>query len=194
MQIDFDVDIDMADRAEFLKNIPHVPAMHHRDGAPVKHNTGVYFQNIPHWPIEGFCTIDHKTAEQQGYFKVDFLNNSVYQDIQDEAELSALLEQEPMWELLQYPDFVQQLYHIHGHSDLVMRYKPQSVEQLAMILALIRPAKKHLVGTPFEELEPEIWDAPETDEYYFKKSHAIAFATVIVVQMNKLVNSVNSFD
>lgn len=191
---DFDVDIDLADRDAFLKNIPHTPAMQYRGDTPVKHNTGVYFQNIPHWPVEGISTVDYRTAEQLGYFKVDFLNNSVYGEIQDEAELTALMNQEPMWELLQYPEFVQQLYHIHGHSELVSQYKPCSVEQLGMILALIRPAKKHLVGTAFDHLEPDIWRAPETDEYYFKKSHAIAFAMAIVVQMNKIVNSVNSFD
>ena len=38
-----------------------------------KHNTGVYFQPIPSFPIEGYSTIDHKEAEEMGYFKVDFL-------------------------------------------------------------------------------------------------------------------------
>jgi hypothetical protein len=30
----------------------------------------------------------------------------------------------------------------------------------------------------------EIWTKPDGDEYYFKKAHAVAYAHVIVVQMN----------
>jgi hypothetical protein len=66
-------------------------------------------------------------------------------------------------------------------------YKPTTVEQLAMILAIIRPGKKHLMGKPFDEIEKTVWVKPTGDEYYFKKAHAIAFATAIVVQLNRLV-------
>ena len=91
MKINFDVDIDMADRDKFLKLVEHIPASIKRDGEFEKHNTGVYFQPIPNFPIEGYSTIDHKEAEELGYFKVDFLNNHVYEGIKDEAHLDKLL-------------------------------------------------------------------------------------------------------
>ena len=47
MKINFDVDIDMADRDKFLKLVEHIPASIKRDGEFEKHNTGVYFQPIP---------------------------------------------------------------------------------------------------------------------------------------------------
>ena len=63
-----------------------------------------------------------------------------------------------------------------------------------MILAIIRPAKKHLMGKPFDEIEKTVWDKPSDGEYYFKKAHAIAFATAIVVQLNLICeNASQSF-
>lgn len=191
MKIDFDVDIDMANREDFLRLVCHVPAsVKAQDGTYTKHNTGVYFQNIPQFPIEQISAIDYKTAQADGWFKVDFLNNSVYKNIKDEAHLDSLLSKEPMWELLHYEEIVQQLFHINNHYDLVQQYQPKSVTQLAMLLALIRPGKRHLVGKNWEEISHEIWTKPADGSYYFKHSHAISYAMVIVVQLNLLCESI----
>ena len=192
MKIDFDVDIDMPDRDELLKFIKHTPASIVKDGKFTKHNTGVYLQNIPFKPIENFSNIDHKTAEEDGWFKLDVLNNSVYMDIKSEAHLNQLLSKEPMWELLLHSDIVEQLFHINNYAKLVAEYKPQSVEQLAMILAMIRPGKKHLVGKSWAEIETDVWLKPNDDTYFFKKSHAIAYALTIAVQLNLIVETANS--
>ena len=189
-KFDFDVDIDMANRDEFLRLVKHTPASIKKDSKFTKHNTGVYFQTIPMFPIEGYSTIDHKEAELDGWFKVDFLNNSVYQNVKNEAHLDQLLKTEPMWTLLEHEEVVSQLYHINNYADIVKAYKPTSVEQLAMILAIIRPAKKHLVGKSFDEIEKSVWGKPQDGEYYFKKAHAIAFATAIVVQLNLICEEV----
>ena len=66
---------------------------------------------------------------------------------------------------------------------ILLHYKPTSVEQLAMILAIIRPGKKYLVGKSWDEIAKEVWEKP-TEGYYFKHSHAVAYAVAIVVQMN----------
>ena len=186
MKINFDVDIDMANRDNFLDLIKHTPASIEKDGTFTKHNTGVYFQNIPKFPLEGYSTIDHKQAEDEGWFKVDYLNNSVYANINDEAHLNKLLAMEPLWELLQHSEVVTQLYHVNNYLNVLQDYKPTSIEQLAMILAIIRPGKKHLLGKSFDEIEKTVWVKPESGEYYFKKAHAIAFATAIVVQLNRM--------
>lgn len=186
MKIDFDVDIDMADRDRFLKNVQHIPASIFREGEYTKHNTGVYFQNIPHFPLEGYSTIPYREAEELGFFKVDFLNNSIYTDVKSEAHLDRLMK-DPDWSLLENAEIVKLLAHIGSYSDLVTTYKPQSVEQLAMLLAIIRPAKKHLIGESWENIEKEIWEPTEDGSYYFKKSHSISYAMSIVVQLNLLV-------
>jgi len=188
MKINFDVDIDMADRDQFLKLVDHIPASIKREEGFDKHNTGVYFQPIPSFPVEGYSTIDHKEAEELGYFKVDFLNNGVYADIESEAHLDRLLAQEPMWELLEHEEIVKQLFHISNHYNIIKQHPPKSVEQLAMILAMIRPGKRYLVGNTWEVIEKEVWE--KTDDYFFKKSHAIGYAMVIVVQLNLLVDKV----
>jgi hypothetical protein len=184
MQINFDVDIDMADRDKFLNLIGHIPASIKRDSEFEKHKTGVYFQPIPTFPLHGYSTIDHKEAEKAGYFKVDFLNNTIYQEVRDETHLNKLLNTEPMWDLLCHAEVVGKLYHINNYAHIVKDYKPKDIVQLAMILAIIRPAKKHLIGESFEEIAKTVWDKPESGEYYFKKAHAIAFATAIIVQLN----------
>ncbi len=186
MQIDFDVDIDMADRNQILNLIKHTPASILKDGVYTRHNSGVYFQNIPKLQLEGISAIDHKLAEQQGWFKVDFLNNRIYSGVRDEQHLTQLLNTEPMWELLEHADVVAKLYHINQYHGLVSQYKPRSVTELAMILAMIRPAKQHLIGKPWLEIEKTIWLQPDNHSYHFKKSHAHAFAVAIVVQLNLL--------
>ena len=187
MKINFDIDIDMANRDDFLSLVKHTPASIEKDGNFTKHNTGVYFQNIPQFPLEGYSTVEHKQAESNGWLKVDFLNNSVYSDIRDEAHLDKLLAMDTFWDLLQHHEVVSQLYHVSNYLTVLQHYKPTSVEQLAMILAIIRPGKKHLLGKTFDEIKQTVWVTPESGEYYFKKAHAIAFATAIVVQLNRLV-------
>ena len=119
------------------------------------------------------------------------MNNTIYQKVKDEAHLNQLLEVEPLWGLLEHEEVVGQLYHINNYAHVLKAYKPTSVEQLAMILAIIRPAKKHLMGKPFDEVEKTVWDKPENGEYYFKKAHAIAFATAIVVQLNLICEGIS---
>ena len=189
MKIDFDVDIDMANRDDFLKLVKHTPASIEKDGKFTKHNTGVYFQNIPKFPLEGYSTIDHKQAEQEGYFKVDFLNNHIYKDIKDEQHLDSLIATEPMWELFGHEEIVEQLFHIAKHFEIVKQHQPKNIEQLAMILAMIRPGKRHLVGKAWKDIENEVW--VKTDDYFFKQSHAMGYALAIIVQLNSILENLN---
>jgi DNA polymerase III alpha subunit len=69
--------------------------------------------------------------------------------------------------------------------------QPTSIEQLAAVLAMIRPAKRHLIGKDWSVVMKEVWTKPETNDYYFKKSHATAYAVAIVVQMNLICESIS---
>ena len=191
MKIDFDVDIDMANRDDFLKLVNITPASIEKDGEFTKHNTGVYFQNIPKFPLEGFSTIDHKQAEEDGWFKVDFLNNHVYKDVIDEAHLDRLVNVEPMWELFEHKEIVEQLFHINNHFEIVKQHPPKSIDQLAMILAMIRPGKRHLVGKDWKDIENDVWVRPDNETYFFKRSHSYGYALAIVVQLNLIVENLN---
>ena len=89
-----------------------------------------------------------------------------------------------MWGLLEEDDFTDMLFHVNGHGEILRQMKPTSIPQLAAVLAVIRPAKRYLVGKDWTTVMNEVWEKPEGDEYFFKKSHATAYAVAIVVQMN----------
>lgn len=186
-----DVDIDFADRSAILSKLEHIPASRLEKGEYKKHNTGVYLQKIPVNPLTNYASIDYKQAEDRGYFKFDFLNVTVYKDIKDEEHLDRLLNTEPVWELLEQDEFTNLLFHVNGHGDVLRTMKPQSVEQLAMVLAMIRPGKRHLIGKSWQEIEQEIWIKTD-DKFSFKKSHSYAYASLIIVQMNLLCEGVSS--
>jgi len=180
-----DIDLDFSDRNKVLSLLKHIPASMKTGKS---HNTGIYFQKIPINPLTGNAAINYKEAESRGYFKMDFLNVSVYKDIINEEHLNKLIEQEPLWELLLQDEFVNMLFHLHGHSSILKKTKPTSIEQLAAVLAIIRPAKRYLIDKDWTAIMNEVWIKPNDDEYYFKKAHAISYAILIVVQMNIICN------
>ena len=85
----------------------------------------------------------------------------------------------------------QLLFHVNGHGSILRQSKPRSIEQLAAVLAMIRPAKRYLIGKEWTTIMNEVWTKPETNDYYFKKSHATAYAAAIVVQMNLICESIS---
>ena len=187
-----DVDIDFADREQVLKLLEHVPAMQRMpNGNRQKHKTGVYFHPVPTNPFTGWCDIDYQQAEELGFFKVDLLNVSLYQGVKSKQHLDQLANQEPLWDLLQQDDFVNLLFHLNGHGDILRKTCPTSVEQLSAVLAMIRPAKRYLIGKPWTTIMKEVWTRPENGEYYFKKAHAVAYAVAIVAQMNLICEQIS---
>ena len=186
-----DIDIDFVDRDSALKLFKHVGASRVENDRLVKHNTGIYMHQVPVNALTGLCAVPYDTAEQREYFKIDFLNVGLYRGIKDEDHLVQLMETEPLWDLLLQDDFTSLLFHVNGHGSILREMKPNSVEQLAAILAMIRPAKRHLIGKDWNTVMLEVWTKPETDDYYFKKSHATAYAVAIVVQMNLICEQIS---
>ena len=83
-----DIDIDVSNRSKVLEHFASSDAS--LDGLK-KHNTGVYFTDIPVNPITNTSSIDYKEAEDRGYFKLDILNVSLYKDIKSEDHLNLSL-------------------------------------------------------------------------------------------------------
>ena len=178
-----DIDIDFADRDIILTKIQHRVA---KLNTGKKHNTGVYVTEVPHNPVDNLTTIEHKTAEERGYFKLDFLNVSIYKDVRNEEHLTELMERTPIWQLLEHEDFSEKVFHLNGHSELLKVLKPSSVLELAATVAIIRPAKRHLANKTWNEIHEQVWVKPTDGQYFFKKAHAVAYAHAIVVHMNLL--------
>lgn len=186
-----DIDIDFANRSAALEVFEHSVASRIEAGQVKPHNTGIYVTSIPTDVRNNLATIDYKTAEERGYFKIDFLNVGIYEGVKNEEHLKTLMETEPLWDLLEQDDFSNLLFHVNGHGTILREMKPKTVEQLAAVLAMIRPAKRHLIGKPWTAVMAEVWTKPETNEYYFKKAHATAYAMAVVVQMNLICEQIS---
>jgi DNA polymerase III alpha subunit len=186
-----DIDIDFLDREQALKLFKYVGASRIDSDKLVKHNTGIYLHEVPVNALTGLCAVPYDDAEEKGYFKIDFLNVSIYKGIKDESHLIQLMETEPLWDLLLQDDFTSLLFHVNGHGSILREMKPMSIEQLAAVLAAIRPAKRHLIGKDWTTVMKEVWTKPENGDYYFKKSHATAYAIAVVVQMNLICESIS---
>jgi hypothetical protein len=190
MKFNSDIDIDLADRKQALALLKHTPASIIREDGIHPHATGIYVTDIPIDPMSGRASLDYKQAEKRNYIKLDLLNVSLYQQITSEQQLIDLMHQKPNWARLQDQEFVQQLIHINNHYDLMQKlYSPiDSIEKMAMFLAMIRPAKRHLVGKPWHEIAETVWTKSEDGSYGFKKSHSISYAHLVVLNMNLLTN------
>jgi hypothetical protein len=183
-----DIDIDFGNREDILKLIKHIPASISRDGAVVKHNTGVYVNPIPQNPLTGLSNIDYESAEELGYMKLDLLNVHVYNSVRSNEHLDELVAKEPDWNLLKDKEFVDKLMHLNNHYDIVQQHFPDTMDKLAMVLAIIRPSKRYLIGKRWKEIANEIWLKP-TEGYYFKRAHAVSYAQLVMVHMNLLTES-----
>ena len=182
----FDIDIDFADRSKILEHIKPIPASMRNVNPIRKHATGVYVTDIPYDSLNDMANIDYAEAEDRGYLKLDLLNVHVYSQIESEMELIDLMV-DPNWKLLYNPEFVNKLVHLSNHYNSIQKMPEpiNSIPRLAMMLAIIRPGKKHLIGQSWKEVAESVWEK-NVDGYSFKKAHAIGYAWLVAVHMNIL--------
>lgn len=181
-----DVDIDFADRKKILDLIAYVPAMQKSQDSVKLHNSGVYTTDIPVDPILGCSSLDYREAEERGYFKIDFLNQSVYDLIRDQSHYDSLLKQEPDWNRLLHTAFCERVVHIGNYADLVKKMRPDSITRMAAFIAIIRPGKAHLQGQSWETVFASVWDGDDSRGFVFKKSHSISYAQLVALHINLL--------
>ena len=186
-----DIDIDFLDRSKALALFKHTPASRLENGKLTRHNTGVYFHAMPIDPEKNISAIPYDKTDNSDIFKIDLLNVSIYKGVRNEQHLTELMNKQPLWDLLEQDEFSNLLFHVNGHGEILRKMKPKSVEELAAVLAMIRPAKRHLVGKNWSIVNAEVWLKPDGNEYYFKKSHAHSYAMAIVVQMNLICEQVS---
>jgi hypothetical protein len=184
-----DIDIDFADRDKILQHLKYTAASQVVDGQIRRHNSGIYVTDIPVDPINQCAAVDYQQAEQRGYFKLDFLNMSVYQLIRDPAHYDAMIQREPPWSRLQTDrSFVERLTHIGNHCTALQRMPEpiDSVPRMAAFISIIRPGKMHLQGLPWKQVFESVWDGDDSKGYTFKKAHAVSYAALVALHMNLL--------
>ena len=181
-----DVDIDTSPDFKPEKYFPWVRAAVVKDGKVQPHPVGVYPQAMAVDPFTGLAAIPYEEAEDLGYLKVDFLHLNIYQHFTSRQEIEELLQKQPDWTLLQMPSTWSKLFQLAKHGDLLQKVKPKNVEELADCMALIRPGKKALLGLYLKEREAcrRGLYAKDDEGYQFKKSHSLAYAMVVVLQLH----------
>ena len=184
-----DVDLDLKPSFNVTEHFKVVLASKvGKDNELEKHPVGAYFQRIPVDNMTGLAAIPFKEAEEVGYLKIDFLSLHLLEFFQNNNQIRVLAETEPNWNLLDDKKVVEKLFHLGKHFKLINRVKPRNIEEVADCLALRLPAKCHLVDSYLinkQNIRKILY--LKEDQFSFKKSHAIAYATTIVLQMH-LIN------
>jgi hypothetical protein len=182
-----DIDIDLADRSQLLQLIKYVPARQLHQDSIRKHNSGIYPTDIPYDPIHDCAAIDYEDAEKRGYFKIDLLNMSVYQLVNNPEHYEKMLAKEPNWSRLwRDPEWAQKIVHIGNYRSLLNSMKPDSIVRMAAFISVIRPGKAHLQNKPWVYVFDKVWDNDDSQGYTFKKSHSIGYAKLVALHMNLL--------
>jgi len=182
-----DIDIDLPDRAAVLQLISHTAARQLVQGQVRRHNSGVYVTAIPQDPVNDCAAIDYEAAEQRGYFKIDFLNMSVYKLVRDPDHYELMLAQEPEWSRLWTDSaWASQLVHVGNYVDLLQTMQPDTIPRMAAFISIIRPGKAHLQNKPWEQVFASVWDGDASQGFVFKKAHALGYAMLVALHMNLL--------
>lgn len=180
-----DIDIDVPPSFD-RKMFPWARASVVRDGVLTPHPCGMHPQSIPVDPVTNLSAIPYDSAEDLGYFKIDFLHLTVYDKFSSRSEIDALLNVEPDWTLLQVPSNHEKLFQLANHGELLLKLKPSNILELADVLALIRPGKRNLVPLYQKDKSSArrlLW-AKGDEGYSFKKSHALGYAYVVWLQLH----------
>jgi len=198
-----DVDIDVPDRNAVLDLFPEAlcaSQLSTDKGKLVQHNTGVYFQKPPVDPLNGLVTYPYDMAEELGYYKIDFIPFHIYENINSEEELQDMIDTAESddfpWDIFSEKMFFEnsdaklKLTHLGSYFDLCQTYPPKSVMDIAILIALIRPRKKYLIGETWDTISEKIWlklpEEDKKDNYFFKKSHAVGYALAVLVHIQVL--------
>lgn len=187
-----DIDIDFQTTFKPESVFPWTKASIVKNGYLSPHPCGVYPQKIPVDYVTKLAAIPYAEAEEVGYMKIDMLHLSIYDHFNSREEITELLKLEPDWSLLLIPSEQAKLFQLSRHGEVLTAVKPKNIEELADCLALIRPGKKQLAklynvdkaGTR------RILYSKDESGYSFKKSHAIAYAMVIVLQLHLISTGV----
>lgn len=197
-----DVDLDVKNQKRVLGLFDNaVPAteLHKDKMIQSPHKSGVYFQRVPVDKSVGLCAFPYDVAEELGYYKVDLLSNHVYDLVKSEKHLVHLINAPVDWSWFTDPDFYMdsdpkyRLTHLSKHLRLCQQYPPESLGDIAILIALIRPRKRYMIGQDWEIIVDNIWEDHDFEEgYFFKKSHAFGYAQLVIVHAQIIAKEIGA--
>jgi len=187
----FDVDLDVKSGTEKAKYGTRGMVYNTDNEKILPHPSAYYIENVPVDGLTGNAAFDYEYGDEVGYLKVDLLTNTSYDGFLTKEEVIHAMESSPDWSLLEDEEFVNSLPHLNGHFSIVSKIRPRSIQELADVLALIRPGKVHLIDQYIKNpsrTRVNLYKRASGDKVYFKRSHAISYACMIVCVMNKSKN------
>jgi len=207
---DLDLDIPAKDSDEIRNGLLRASVLNDR-GDYQPHPAGVYFyKSIPAY--QDLAVIDYKSMEKNHFQKIDILNNSYLDDISSDELIQYihLIENENIqWSTLWEYD---EPYQLSKYPGILREFKVSSVNDIAIILALIRPGSvanydkmKNYIHTDkllkkkseeAQKILRETYGIPVFDEqfkelgrddgkYRYKKPHSIGYAYVLLIDFLK---------
>lgn len=185
----FDVDIDCSSKTERTSYGVRSMVYNPDTCRILPHPSGVNLDVIPVDLETGLAAIEHKEAAALGYTAVDILTNTSYDRFSSKQDVIDMSKKDPNWSLLEKRSFVEKLPHIGNHFDVVSIVQPKSIDDLADILALIRPGKRHLLEAYQAKklsVRRQLYKRSANGQAYFKKAHSYSYALMIVAIINKL--------
>lgn len=187
-----DVDIDTPKTFNPLNYFPTaIKASNFTNGKFQPHPAGVYFQSIPKDYVSNLSAITYDKAENYGFMKIDFLHLSILEHFKSKQEIRYWMNVEPDWNLFLDKDICSRLFQIGKHHELISKIKPKSVEDLADCIALIRPGKFKLIDLYLKDrhaVRKVLY--LKTDDMYFKRAHAIAYAYNVILNLHLIVRKI----
>lgn len=184
----FDIDIDVNSGTKKTKYGVRAMVYNKDTEKILPHPSGVHITDIPVDGMTGNAAIDHELSDELGFLKVDLLTNASYDVFATKDEVVRMSQMEPDWDWFLDENIVKTLPHIANHFDVVEKVTPRSIDDLADILALIRPGKRHLLDNYVKNKEAvrrELYRRSSNKKAYFKKSHSYSYALMIVTVLNR---------
>lgn len=191
MSFDFDIDIDV--QSSFKREGYGVRASIYNEDKKklIPHPSGVFVDNMPDDPETKLSAIPYDIGEEMGFVKIDLLSNTSYDQFRNKKDILKCQERidEIDWGFVNDSEVLKKLPHIRDHQMMLKDLCPKSLDDLADVLALMRPGKLHLIDSYKENKErtrKQLYKKPSNGQVYFKKSHAYAYAMMICVLLVKI--------
>lgn len=187
----FDIDLDVVDAHKVQEYGVRAMLYNETLAKVMPHPSGIYLEDVPVDEATGLCAFDYEYGNETGFAKLDILSNSAYKIFKDKKDLIKHVNMKPDWEKFLDPKYHTQLPHIANYGEIIGLVKPQSIEEVADITALIRPAKIKYLNVYLQSkhrARRNLYKRPADGGMYFKRAHAISYAVMIVAVFNKILS------
>lgn len=186
----FDIDIDVKNASDHDGLGTRAMIYNETLEKVMPHPSGIYLEKVPVDAETGLCAFDYDYGNDTGFAKLDILTNSAYHIFKNKEDLLKHVEMTPDWEHFTEAKYYERLPHISKYGELINLVEPESVEEVADIIALIRPSKMKYLNDYLKHKKLArrnyLYSRPSDGGMYFKRAHAISYAVMIVAIFNKL--------